>query len=80
VTPREELPVQRTARGKERAHKEHTMADRLFFPTESINWADDESIDTFARAVWQQAVDEFTKDEPGNDVTEKNEDQGEQDF
>ena len=55
------------------------MADRLFFSTEGINWDDDESIDAFARAVWQQAADEFTKVKPDNDATENNEAQGEQD-
>lgn len=55
------------------------MSKRLFFSTEDINWDDDESIEAFARAVWQQAADEFTKDESGNDVTENNDDQGVQD-
>jgi len=88
VIPANGSPEGRTARAAHRAregastqeaHKEHTVADRLFFSTKGINWDDDESIEAFARTVWQQAADEFTKDEPDNDATENNEEQGEQD-
>jgi hypothetical protein len=53
------------------------MADRLFFSTDGIDWNDDESIDAFARKVWEQAAREFTKAEAGDDEAENNECQGE---
>jgi hypothetical protein len=50
------------------------MTDRLFFSTEGINWDDDASIEAFAHNVWQQAANEFKKDQPESDEAGKIED------
>ena len=49
------------------------MSKRLFFPTEGLDWNDDDAIEAFAQRIWDQATAAFTEGDPQHKQTEETE-------